>query len=467
MPCFRLRSPLGPGILINHSLEFFAVAVLGLIFANFCEGQQPPKPTSKPTFWIVFDYNPEFSLATVHQLETDVYLMDQYGEHVKRLTSDHRSHHPSWSPQGNQIVFLQNAPIQERKGTYDTPDAIYSLLVSRDVLQMDASGHNFARVSSVGPDAQDVAWLPDGKRVVVRISNHRNLQVFIGPPDSSGSKFQREETFEELLQEGHAAGAKWRYWPRLTEFFPPVNNFLPVFYASWTGGPLEVTTENFRRIHTFIADKEAFAKVMDLEGEPSSILAPTFDATWSLDGKWVTFSEFSDDGHAKLFVANIRDNEMDNRSAITDESLEAHGPGWSADASRVAFVGLWRNSSQIFIVNRDGTGLIQVSHIPEMSCTHPSWSPDGKWIVAECGPKITASSPFEDLYGGAWSNDVALFQVSKPGRKPKRLTHCNPLADSYDASSGPPYFGGPPHNDGSPYCRAHNPSFAPAPLAVP
>jgi dipeptidyl aminopeptidase/acylaminoacyl peptidase len=274
MPSYRRRSQYCLGHPISHLPELIAVAVLGMIFVGLCRAQQPPKNGGKPTFWIVFDMNPEFRVNPALDIETDVYRMDQYGEHAKRLTSDHRSHHPSWSPDGQQIVFLQSAPIQNPKGTYgyETPDAIYSLLVSRNVFRMDISGRNLVRVSSVGPDAQDVAWLPGGKHLAVRISNRRNLQVFIGPPDSSGEKFAREETFEELLKEGHAAGAKWLYWPRLTEFFPPDDNFLPAFYAPWAGDPDAMTPENFRRIHTFDADKAAFAKVMDLTGERGSRL---------------------------------------------------------------------------------------------------------------------------------------------------------------------------------------------------
>ena len=435
----------------SRVLRLMTVTLIGLSTA-FCSLSQTSVVKHKnPEFSIVFDMNPGFRVNPARDIETDVYRMDQYGSHMKRLTSDHRSHHPSWSPDGQQIVFLQSAPIQNRKGTYgyETPDALYSLLVTRDVLRMDVNGHNPSRVSSVGPDAQDVAWLPDGKHLMVRISNRRNLQVFIGPPDSSGRKFEREETFEELLKEGHAAGAKWRYWPALTEFFPPVDNFLPAFYAPWTGNPYAMTRENFQRIHTFDADKAAFAKVMDLMGESASIPAPAFDTTWSLDGKWVAFSEFSDDGHAKLFVADIRDNELGNPSAISDGSLEAHSPAWSADASRIAFVGLWKNTSQIFIVNRDGTGLTQLSHNPEMSCIHPSWSPDGKWLVAGCGLTKTGSMPFADLYSYAWDDDIMLFEVRKPNRYPKRMTNCYNYIPN-------PYYPGPPN------CRPRNPSFAPA-----
>jgi dipeptidyl aminopeptidase/acylaminoacyl peptidase len=469
MPSYRRRSQYCLGHPISHLPELIAVAVLGMIFVGLCRAQQPPKNGGKPTFWIVFDMNPEFRVNPALDIETDVYRMDQYGEHAKRLTSDHRSHHPSWSPDGQQIVFLQSAPIQNPKGTYgyETPDAIYSLLVSRNVFRMDISGRNLVRVSSVGPDAQDVAWLPGGKHLAVRISNRRNLQVFIGPPDSSGEKFAREETFEELLKEGHAAGAKWLYWPRLTEFFPPDDNFLPAFYAPWAGDPDAMTPENFRRIHTFDADKAAFAKVMDLTGEPASIPTPAFDTTWSLDGNWVTYSRFSDDGHARLFVAGIRDKELGDPSSITDGTLEAHGPAWSADGSRIAFVGLWKNSSQIFIVNRDGTGLMQLSQNPKLSCKHPSWSPDGKWIVAGCGFTRIGSMPFADLYSFAWHNDVALFEVSKPKQKPMRLTQCNPLANNYyglfGSESGTP---GPGPLVAVGDCRANNPSFAPAQLGV-
>lgn len=468
--------------LILHSLEFAVAILLALVFVCPSEAQHRSWWDSKPKFRIVFDYNPDYPFKdsapdSARLQESDVWVMDQFGGHVKRLTSDHHSHHPAWSLDGRQILFLHSEPIQAPK---NTSDCNYPLLTPRDVFRMDANGRNVNRVSSAGLDAQDVAWFPDGKNVAIRISNRRDLQVAIGHTDPSGTlQIERRETFQELLGEDRNANPKWCTWPRVIEFYPPVDNFLPAFYATRINpfplmlGSLKrvrnmytMLFESFQGVYSFLPDTEAYANVVQLDGTPSSVSAPAFDATWSLDGKWVAFSKFPDQRNSQLFVAEIQGGRIGNAHAITDEKLQAHVAAWSADGSRLAFVGLWRNTSQIFIVNSDGTGLIQLSWKSELSCTHPSWSPDGKLIVAECRPPLTGSGPFGDLLGDAWRSDITLFEVHKPRRVPRRLTFCT----GYDMSSGPPYPG-PPHWDGrgyyTPPCRAHNPSFAPPGASVP
>ena len=105
------------------------------------------------------------------------------------------------------------------------------------------------------------------------------------------------------------------------------------------------------------------------------------------DGKWIAFAGQTNMGQ--------RYNQLQNSIWLLDvnagsvhrlESTPAQGraPSWSPDGQRVAFEsdrdGLMRLFYSVYIVNRDGSGLRQVTDYA-LNANHPVWSPDGKLLV--------------------------------------------------------------------------------------
>jgi Tol biopolymer transport system component len=378
------------------ALVFIPAASAGLCCA------QTHRHRPNPTFQIVFDENPEFSVGRNLNIGSDICVMDQYGEHIKRLTSDHRSHNPAWSPNGQQLLFLKNAPVPKHKGWYESPEEIYSLLTARSIFRMNRNPprSDAQEIASVGPDAQDVVWLPGRPLFAVRFSDRRNLTIFIGPLDTSTQTFAAVDKFGDLVAAPKPTG--WR-WAWLTEFFPAGSNFLPAFYGSWKN-PMEMSPEKFARANPFAPDRSSFARMMNIDGSASSLPDRPYDIAWSSDGQQVAFSKFSDNGNSQLYVAAVWNGQA--RATLIaggpgQETLNPHSPAWSADGGRVAFLGDWKNSSQLFTISRDGSSLLQFSRDSTISCAHPSWSPDGRWIVAGCGQKEGSAEPFGDLYNSS------------------------------------------------------------------
>jgi TolB protein len=55
-------------------------------------------------------------------------------------------------------------------------------------------------------------------------------------------------------------------------------------------------------------------------------------------------------------------------------------PAWSRDGTLIAFTSNRDSRTHVFVMNADGTGTRRVTNT-QHSDDHPSWSPDGRWIV--------------------------------------------------------------------------------------
>jgi len=105
----------------------------------------------------------------------------------------------------------------------------------------------------------------------------------------------------------------------------------------------------------------------------------------SPNGKWIAFA--GQENHGQKY------DQTQNIIWISDESgiarpVEANrgqgrAPTWSPDGKRLAFEsnrGSAGGPYAIFLINRDGTGLTQITD-QDLNADHPVWSPDGSHLA--------------------------------------------------------------------------------------
>jgi len=429
-------------------VEPLTLITLVLNLASQCGAQQARQNPSGPIFWIVYERIDTPALASTRFPYVDIFLMDENGRQAKSLTSNHRSHNPTWSPDGRQIAFLSEerspvAPNTTDEGYNEFLEYRDFLTIPRDVVRIDVESRDSHRVGSAGVDAQGLVWFPDGNRLGIRISDRSALRVLVDssgrfPPDG-----QRTETLKQYLDKGTPlpGGGYSPNYLTLMEWVPPANNFVPTFVAS--NSFRDRRNPDLLKAVQSTANFGSLLRVMSLGGDFETFPLAAYDLAWSMDGRHVAYSAFSDESKSTLYVAETQNGQIEpNRQPVTDETLDAHGPAWSLHGLRIVFMGLWKGTSQLFAIGFDGSNLIQISRDPKMSCYHPSWSPDGRWIVADCRQNVTVMRPLTNEVGGL--TNIFLFDIAKPGSKPRQLTRCshmNPLS--------------------LPTCGARNPSFAP------
>lgn len=132
---------------------------------------------------------------------------------------------------------------------------------------------------------------------------------------------------------------------------------------------------------------------------------PRFDETTSPDGSRVAFVSSDKGGYARIVVER---SDGTRRLELTGNGYSDFAPNWSPDGKRIAFVSDRNGKMQIFVMDRDGTGVEQLSDDDTAkNDSSPNWSPDGKRIA------------FVSNRSGKWQ----IYAMDIDGAKVEQLTH--------------------------------------------
>ena len=114
------------------------------------------------------------------------------------------------------------------------------------------------------------------------------------------------------------------------------------------------------------------------------LAADSTPAALSPDGKTIAFVRFlaphdpDEQDRAHLFSMNA-DGSDPHPLMIEADLTTIVSLAWSPDGKQIAFTGASEfGNYQVFVVNPDGSGLVQVTH---SWGTFPAWSPDSAWIA--------------------------------------------------------------------------------------
>lgn len=127
---------------------------------------------------------------------------------------------------------------------------------------------------------------------------------------------------------------------------------------------------------------ETFAPVPSIPADLVSERGP------SPDGRHIVFATYTPQRDAKIDRGiYIMDSDGTHLHRLTN--LQAEDPAFSPDGRRIAFVSIEASQPLIYIVNADGSNIINTAQVGYA----PAWRPDGRRIAFNCGaapPQICA-----------------------------------------------------------------------------
>ncbi|HXG95752.1 MAG TPA: Ig-like domain-containing protein [Gemmatimonadales bacterium] len=138
--------------------------------------------------------------------------------------------------------------------------------------------------------------------------------------------------------------------------------------------------------------------------------------TWSPDGRTIAFAGAGTDTTTKTEIYGMK-VDGSGLTRLTFGTASAWDPDWSPDGSRIAFVSDRSGTSEIHVMNADGSGVKQLTNI--QGALAPAWSPDGRRIAFTLAGNIIyvmnadgsglsrLSDPNASDHDPAWSPDGA------------------------------------------------------------
>ncbi len=98
---------------------------------------------------------------------------------------------------------------------------------------------------------------------------------------------------------------------------------------------------------------------------------------FSPDGRYFAIAAKRKD-RDDLVILDVKNGREERRIHVGLSGLQT--PQWSPDGRQLVFTGFSNGFTDLFIINRDGTGLRRLTD-DKYADLHPSWSPDGKTIA--------------------------------------------------------------------------------------
>ena len=358
---------------VNEQSDIFVQRVGGGTAVNVTNS---PENEGGPAF------SPDGERIAFHVVGSDagLFVMGATGESRRRITT--AGFHPSWSPDGREIVYcdaLVSVPdIRDRTSGLSivdvatgktrglrrrdavqpvwSPDGrtIAFWTVSdgqRDIATIAADGKDSAWVTHDAPLDWNPAWSPDGKALYFVSDRGGALNVWkvamsrgrpSGEPEPVTTETMARPSFISVAARTGALA-----WSAVTGRsnvyrigFDPVRHRLE--------GPLTAVTRGTGRF-----------------------LAPAP----SPDGQWVVFATF---GQKEDILLCRRDGSGLRR--LTDDDYRDRAPRWSPDGKRIAFYSNRGGKYDVWQINPDGSDLMQLTG--GSIAMWPVWDPRGSRILA-------------------------------------------------------------------------------------
>ena len=268
----------------------------------------------------------------------NIYTIDTDGTNLIKLTQGST---PSWSPDGTKIVF--SFGLGRWLG-----DVV-------DIYIMDANGANRVNLTQGRHKVNhSPVASPDGKRIAFASYRDDNYEIYVMDADGKNSKNLTLHLDDDTSPAWSPDGTKIAF------------------------GSRQVREDILNHSDIFVMKADGTNRI-NLTRNPHAF---NNDPSWSPDGNKIAYSAFSNvdrvgpgTTHIDIFVMNADGTQP--RRLTEDVPLNIQ-PSWSSDGKKIAFSRAHEDDPiycNIYMMNADGTGLVNLTQTPLVGEWNPSWKP--------------------------------------------------------------------------------------------
>jgi Tol biopolymer transport system component len=292
----------------------------------------------------------------------------------RRLITEGDALQPNCSPHGHRIAFWRRpSKIGERDNIWTIP----------------ADGGDAVAVTDGTTTDSNPVWSPDGKFLYFSSNRGGSVNIWrVAIDEKSGAVLGQPEAVTTI---GAATSA------------------LSLSFSRDGRQLAYIAQDEIRNLRRISFDTSS-GKVTS---EPISITRGSMQLWFpdvSPDGEWLTCYSMGNQRH--IFIMRTDGSELRD---LTEDTFSHFWPRWSPDGNRIAFSSRRGGPYEIWAINRDGSGLRQLTNGHASPGAHYSpWSPDGNRIA------YTIHLP---------KNECIIFEPGKAWNEQK-LEYLPPLSDA-------------------------------------
>lgn len=234
-----------------------------------------------------------------------------------------------------------------------------------DIFVMERDGSGQRNLTSNSSSNGRPAWSPDGTKIAFNSNRNGAMDIYVMNADGTGVIQLTEQSGDNKHPSWSPDGAKLAFQSNRTGNYD-------IFVMNADGSAETQLTNN-------PADdtEPAWSPIAGTSGLPTRLPDPA-QVPPVVQGPMgrIAFTLMLD-GNNEIFVMNANGTGVVN---VTHSPTDDYDPTWSPDGSKLAFTSKRNDNIDIYVVNADGSDLRRLTTDPAND-TNADWSPDGSHIV--------------------------------------------------------------------------------------
>ncbi len=251
-----------------------------------------------------------------------------------------------------------------------------------EVYVMDACGANLMRLTdSPGQDGwHGLSWSPDGARIVFDSKRDGNDEIYVMDADGSNQTRYTDSARGDACADWSPDGTRFAFHSARET---PAGDIFVMDAVPYSPA-------------TKIADSASYDS----------------DPDWHPAGTRIAWSAWLG-GEPERDVW-IMDPDGSNKLRLTTTDAYDAAPVWSPDGSKIAFTSRRDGNFDIYVMNADGSGQVNLTENSSAEDAYPSWSPDGT-MIAFCSNRDPHPDNYDIYVMDAGNGDILARLTTSPG----------------------------------------------------